>query len=165
MRSALPHHPPPASMLSATRPSFASRPSTAPSSRARPIVKAMATQSFHDLSAKDIDGATQQLVCARGPARSPPCQPLPTAPATSPGNHPLPPLRCAAGNAVDFGSFKGKVLLITNVACYCGLTSSGYSVSAPARRSLRAAGRAARCTIAPRTSSTLPTHPAPPHPR
>jgi hypothetical protein len=32
------------------------------------------------------------------------------------------------GNAVDFSSFKGKVCLVTNVACYCGLTSGGYTV-------------------------------------
>jgi hypothetical protein len=61
-----------------------------------------------------------------------------------------------AGNAVDFGSFKGKVLLITNVACFCGLTSGSYSVSAAVATrgqlaaTIAAAATSGHCAIAAR---------------
>jgi glutathione peroxidase-family protein len=32
---------------------------------------------------------------------------------------------------VSFDKYKGKVVLVTNVACYCGLTNSNYKVTTP----------------------------------
>jgi glutathione peroxidase-family protein len=37
-----------------------------------------------------------------------------------------------AGEAVSFDMYKGKVVLVTNVACYCGLTNSNYKVGGTA---------------------------------
>lgn len=39
--------------------------------------------------------------------------------------------KCAvltAGKDVSFDQYKGKVVLVTNVACYCGLTNGNYKV-------------------------------------
>ncbi len=33
-----------------------------------------------------------------------------------------------AGEDLSFDQYKGKVVLVTNVACQCGLTSSNYKV-------------------------------------
>ena len=38
-----------------------------------------------------------------------------------------------AGKDVTFDQYKGKVVLVTNVACYCGLTNGNYKVSAGTR--------------------------------
>jgi hypothetical protein len=40
----------------------------------------------------------------------------------------FPGCSCVAGKELKFDSLKGKVCLVTNVACQCGLTNSNYKV-------------------------------------
>lgn len=64
-------------------------------------------------------------------------------------------LYCAAGNAVSFSSFKGKVVLVTNVACFCGYTDSNYKELAALLDKYQAAGLEVRSLLVRTCGSQL----------